>query len=464
MDEFVNRVDELSRLQECYESDDADMVVIFGRRRLGKTELVRESLDGRDGAVLYQATEMTRQIQLDAFVDVAAESFPGIDRIEDKWESLLGYLADQDAVIVLDEFPYLIDADESLPSVIQRLWDQELRETGVTLVLVGSSISMMEEATLLGNSPLYGRFTEKIDLRQLDFAAARTFFPESYTPEQLFLAWGVFGGTPYYLDGVDFDDDLGTVIRQSLLSRQGFLHDEPEYVLRTELTEPNRYFAILKAIAAGNTTSNEIAQTVGIAGKQISTYTQKLERLRLVEREVPVTEDKTKSRRGRYRILDPLFRFWFRFVYGNEDRYERLGADAYEAVIESELADFVSQGFEDRCQDILPVLYPDETFTDIGRWWYNEYEVDVVGLATGGTMVTGECKFTSSPLDYSALSSLEAHTDEIRWSPDNAEIAHEYALFARNGFTESVRDAAADRDDLQLVDLERIIDPQRSTE
>ena len=161
MERFVDREDELSRLRGCYESDEADMVVIFGRRRLGKTELVRESPEDRDDAVLYQATETTRQIQLDAFVDVAAESFPGIDRIESEWESLLGYLADQDAVIVLDEFPYLIDADESLPSVIQRLWDQELRDTGVTLVLVGSSISMMEGATLLGNSPLYGRFTDR---------------------------------------------------------------------------------------------------------------------------------------------------------------------------------------------------------------------------------------------------------------------------------------------------------------
>jgi AAA+ ATPase superfamily predicted ATPase len=299
MERFVDREDELSRLRDCYESDDADMVVIFGRRRLGKTELVRESLADRDDAVLYQATETTRQIQLDAFVDVAAKSFPGIDRIAREWESLLGYLAEQDAIIVLDEFPYLIDADESLPSVIQRLWDQELRETGVTLVLVGSSISMMEEATLLGNSPLYGRFTEKIDLRQLDLAAVRTFFPESYSPEQLLFAWGVFGGTPYYLDGVDLDNDLGTVIRQSLLSRQGFLHDEPEYVLRTELTEPNRYFAILKAIAAGNTTSDENAETVGNDGNQVSTYTRKLARLRLVERGVPVTGDKTRSRRGR---------------------------------------------------------------------------------------------------------------------------------------------------------------------
>ncbi|PCR88924.1 ATP-binding protein [Natrinema ejinorense] len=457
MDRFVDRQTELSRLRGCYESDEADMVVIFGRRRLGKTELVRQSLGEGDDAVLYQATETTSQVQLDEFVDAASESFPGVDRIKQEWESLLGYLAEQDAIVVLDEFPYLIDADESLPSVVQRLWDQEIQDTAATFVLVGSSISMMEEATLLGNSPLYGRFTEKIDLRQLNFDAVREFFPDSYTLEEQLFAWGVFGGTPYYLDGVELDHNLGTVVQRAILSQQGFLHNEPEYVLRTELTEPNRYFAILKAIAAGNTTSNEIAGAIGIDGKQISTYTQKLERLRLVDREVPVTEDKTTSRRGRYRILDTLFRFWFRFVYGNEDRYERLGDDTYETVIEPEIADFVSQTFETLCQDALPNLYPDETFVDVGRWWYKEHEVDVVGLTDGRTMVAGECKFTSSPLDYGALASLEDHADEIRWTPDTGDVEREYALFARNGFTQSVRDAAADRDDLHLFALDEII-------
>jgi len=459
MNRFVNRKDELARLRSCYAADEADLIVIFGRRRLGKTELIQESLADHDDAILYQATETTKQIQIDAFVDDVKESFPGVARIEDEWESLLGYLAEQDATIVLDEFPYLIDADGSLPSVIQRLWDQELQETGVTLILVGSSISMMEEATLLGNSPLYGRFTERIDLRQLEFTAARQFLPDQWTAEQVLLAWGVFGGTPYYLAGIQPADSLGTIIERSLLSRQGFLHDEPEYVLRTELTEPNRYFGILKAIAAGNTTANEIAQTVGIESKQLSTYTQKLQRLRLVSREVPVTEDPTQSRRGQYRILDPLFRFWFRFVYGNEDRYERLESEAYATVIKPELPDFVSPAFEARCQDILPALYPEVVFTDIGRWWYNEHEVDVVGLSADGIMLTGECKFTSSPLDYNALSSLEQHTEQIRWTPDGGVVDHEYALFARSGFTESVRDAAATRDDLQLFDIDDIVAP-----
>jgi len=121
----------------------------------------------------------------------------------------------------------------------------------------------------------------------------------------------------------------------------------------------------------------------------------------------------------------------------------------------------VSPVFETRCQDILPALNPEEIFTDIGRWGYKEHEVDVVGLTANGTMVTGGCKFTSAPLDYSALSSLESHT-EIRWSPDGTGVEHEYALFARNGFTQSVRDSAGDRDDLQLFNLDQIVDPSAS--
>lgn len=456
MDGFVDRDVELSRLRDCYDSDEAELAVIYGRRRLGKTQLVQHSLTDRDDAVVYQATETTARLQLDQFVDIAAEAFPGVTDIKEDWESLLGYLGDQDAVVVLDEFPYLIEADPSLPSVIQRLWDQRFQNTSGTLVLVGSSISMMEEATLLGNSPLYGRATEKLDLRPLRFAAAQEFLPDDYTPEERVFAWGVFGGVPYYLDGIDLDRDLGTVLTEEVLSQKGYLHDEPEYVLRTELTEPNRYFAILSAIAAGKAASNEIAQAIGIDGKQISTYTQKLERLRLVERDVPITEEKAKSRRGRYRLRDPLFRFWFRFVYGNEDRYERLGRDAYEAIIEPELADFVSPAFEMLCQEALPNLYPDELFLDIGRWWYKEHEVDVVGFTDEGTMVVGECKFTSAPLDYGALTSLEEHVEAIRWTPRGEDVDIEYALFARSGATKSVREAVNEREDLQLFDLEDV--------
>lgn len=457
MDRFVNREGELSRLRDCYESEEASMVVLFGRRRLGKTQLVQRSLAGEDDAVVYQATETTPQIQLDEFVDIASEPFPGITQIKQEWEALLGYIGDQNGVVVLDEFPYLVNADESLPSVIQRLWDHRFQHTEGTLILIGSSISMMEEATLLGNSPLYGRFTEKLDLRPLNFSAVQEFLQERYTPEQQVFTWGIFGGVPYYLDGVEFDDDLGAVLTRDVLTQKGYLHNEPEYVIRTELTQPNRYFAILTAIASGRTSSNEIAQAVGIDAKQISTYTRKLSRLRLIERGVPITEQQAQSRRGRYRILDPLFRFWFRFVYGNEDRYERLGDDAYETVVEPELADFVSPAFEALCRSALPELYPNETFLEIGRWWYKEREVDVVGFSAGESMVVGECKFTNAPLDYSALASLEDHADEIRWSPSSGgDVTTEYALFSRNGATRSVQEAVSERDNVQLFDLDDV--------
>ena len=198
MENFVNRVEELSRLQRLYDSDDAELAVIFGRRRLGKTALVRQSLEQYDNAIIYQAKQKTSALQRQQFVETAAESYPGVTRIRQEWDDLLGYLAEQDAIIVLDEFPYLVEQDASLPSVLQAMFDHELDDSTVTIVLVGSSISMMEEAALLGSSPLYGRSSLKLDVRQLPFGAAMTFFDDAYTPDEQVCTWGVFGGVPYY--------------------------------------------------------------------------------------------------------------------------------------------------------------------------------------------------------------------------------------------------------------------------
>jgi hypothetical protein len=455
---FVNRTEELTRLRELYESSDAELAVVFGRRRLGKTELLKQSLRNRDDAVVHQARQKTRALQLEQFVETAAETYPGIARIRQEWEDVLGYLAEQDAVVVLDEFPYLIEQDESLPSVLQAMFDHELDDSAATFVLVGSSISMMEEAALLGNSPLYGRSSLKLDIRQLPFDAAMEFFTDEYTPEEQVLTWGVFGGVPYYLEEVSPEAGLGENIYRTILSAHGSLHDEPDYVLRMELTEPTRYFSILEAIAGGNTGRNEIAGATGIDYNQLSKYLQRLERLRLIDQHVPVTERKERSRRSRYLIRDQFFRFWFNFVYGSGDRYDDLGREAYEALIEPQLADFVSKAFEDLCCTALQSLYSEYTITDTGQWWYGEHEVDAVGLTTGETLITGECKFQNSPLDYEAFSKLQEHVEELRWSPDGGERDHEYALFSRSGFTASVETAATERDDLQLFTIGDVVD------
>ncbi|WP_232688769.1 ATP-binding protein [Halobacterium zhouii] len=453
---FVDRTEELSRLRSLYDSDEAELAVIFGRRRLGKTALVRESLRD-DDAVVYQAKQKTSALQRQQFVDTAADSYPGITRIREDWEAILGYLTEQDATIVLDEFPYLVEQDQSLPSVLQAMFDHELDDSSATIVLVGSSISMMEDAALLGNSPLYGRSSLKLDIRQLPFDAAMEFFDDTDTADEQVFRWGVFGGVPYYLEEVSPTATLAENIHRTILSRHGTLHNEPDYVLRMELTEPTRYFSILEAIAGGSTSRNEISGTTGIDYNQLSKYLDRLSRLRLVDQHVPVTEQKERSKRSRYRIRDPFFRFWFHFVYGTGDRYDELGGGAYEALIEPELADFVSHPFEDLCCSALRTLYTDHTITDTGQWWYQDHEVDVVGLSAGRTLIAGECKFQQSPLGYDAFSKLQSHVEELRWTPsDGRERTVEYALFSRSGFTSSVESAASERDDLRLFTAEDV--------
>ncbi|MCU4742344.1 ATP-binding protein [Natronoglomus mannanivorans] len=458
MDEFVDRTAELERLTSLYESSEAELAVIYGRRRLGKTELVKHSLRDRTDVVFYQARQKTRALQLDQFVERASATFSGITDIRREWEPLITYLAAQNATLVLDEFPYLIEEDESLPSVLQALFDHEFDDSSSTIVLVGSSISMMEEAALLGNSPLYGRASVKLDITQLPFDAAMEFFDQPYSHEEQILLWGIFGGTPYYLEEAATGESIGDAVFESILTQHGPLHDDPEFVLRMELTDPTRYFAILESIAGGATTRNEIAQAAGIDSNQLSKYLSRLERLRLVERHVPITERKERSRRGRYRLLDPLFRFWFRFVYGSGTRYDDLGQDSFSSLVEPELADFVSSEFERLCQRALRPLFPEQTLVDVGQWWYQEHEVDVVGLTNERTLVAGECKFQQSPVGYSAFAQLEGHVDELRWTPaDGSDRICEYALFSRSGFEPSVEETAVDRDDLHLFDLDDVV-------
>jgi hypothetical protein len=451
---FVNRETELDQLTDCYESDTADLVVIYGRRRLGKSELVRQSIADRDDAVYYQAVESTAQNQLEQFVETATAQFPSTQTVRRDWEVLLQALGEEDAVVVVDEFPFLIEEDESLPSRIQRVWDLHLAETGMTLVLVGSSISVMEDKVLSGTAPLYGRRTATIDLEPLATTDARQFFP-AYDAETAVMAWSIYGGTPFYLQTIDPEQSLGSNVQQSILSEQGLLYSEPEFLLRTELRQPNTYFSILRALAHGRRTPNEIAGMAGIESQSLSSYLQKLRRLRLVERHIPVTESPTASKRGRYRIAAPLFRFWFRFVYGHQDRLSLLGDEAFEELVAPELADHVSPLFERLCQQSLPTLV-DRRFRAVGQWWFKEHELDVLGLTDEG-LVAGECKFTLTPVSEGVLSDLERTAAEVQWSdmpqaPDNV-----YVLFSRSGFSDDLKRTADSRDDVHLFGLTDLV-------
>jgi hypothetical protein len=265
----------------------------------------------------------------------------------------------------------------------------------------------------------------------------------------------VFGGTPYYLQTVEPDRSLSANVQQSVLSERGLLYSEPEFLLRTELRQPNTYFSILRALAHGRRTPNEIAGMAGVESASLSTYLQKLRRLRLVERHIPVTESPTSSKRGRYRISAPLFRFWFRFVYGQQDRLRLLGEEAYDELVAPQLADYVSPLFERLCQDALPHLV-NRRFRAVGQWWFREHELDVLGLGDAG-LVAGECKFTSSAVSEGVLAQLERTTEEVRRSEGDADTEPLYVLFSRSGYTDDLEHTAAERDDVRLFGLPDIV-------
>ena len=443
--EFIDREVELSRLESLISSDNAELAVIYGRRRIGKSELVKQVLKDTK-SIYFQATEGTPGMQLDDFIDSVEAVYPEVEKVRQDWETVLEFLAEKDAVVAIDEFPYLVESDSSIPSVFQRFWDNQ--DSGIKLILVGSSISVMEDKVISGSSPLHGRWTDRIDLGPLSFDNAVKFFPE-YSSEDKIETWSVFGGTPHYLQSINPEESFEANVSKLLLSEQGNFRDEPEFLLRSELSQPHRYMAALKAIAAGNTSRNEIAQASGIESSSIGSYLAKLENLRLIEREVPVTEDPPRSRSGRYRIREPLVKFWFRFIYGNEDRIG-LSEDPFKDIVEPEISDYVSEFFEELCIQKLPELLSRD-YTSIGRWWYQEHEIDVVGLKKNGKIL-GECKYTSSKVGKGLLSDLESKENEIREDGDT-----EYVLFSKSDFTDELKQESERREDLHLFTLEEII-------
>ena len=235
----------------------------------------------------------------------------------------------------------------------------------------------------------------------------------------------------------------------------GPLHDEPETVLQMELTEVDTYFSVLESIASGNRSRNEIAQGAGIESTNTSYYFDRLETLQIIEKHHPALADPARSKRTRYRIRDPVFRFYFRYLYGRGGQYELYGENAYADLIEPELPDLVSETFESLCHHAVPALYAGYQLTQMpSQWWYKSREIDVVAPTDGSTLIAGEAKFTDTPLGYDVLANLEDDVERIDWTPTGGgEPAYEFALFSRSGFKSSVEEAADERDDLRLFDL-----------
>ncbi|MDI6820299.1 MAG: ATP-binding protein [Candidatus Hodarchaeaceae archaeon] len=304
------------------------------------------------------------------------------------WVMLFKYLREKvggkRVPVVVDEFPFLAGANRAMPSLFQRGWDEHLRHTNVFLILCGSSISMMEKGVPSYRSPLYGRRTGQLFFQPLKFNDARKFFPRKGLGEQMEF-YAVLGGTPAYLLQFSEEKDLIENIRERVLRRDAFLYNEVEFVLRGELKEPRKYFTILKEIAFGRTKLNDISRATGVERGILSRYLSILEDLRVIRRSVPVTEKHPhKSRKGVYEIEDNFFKFWFEFVFPNRSYIEGGEPELVIKKIIEGLDAYLGRVFEEVCSEalwwMLKLGRAPFTFTELGKWWSREDEVDIVAL------------------------------------------------------------------------------------
>jgi AAA+ ATPase superfamily predicted ATPase len=440
---FYDRKDELDALAGEFESPGHGFVVVYGRRRIGKTALLTEFCAGRPHIYVLAAQEAESR-QREKFVEQVADHFddrvPRIDGWDEAFEYLGERLAGEQQAVVIDEFPYLVDENDSLPSYVQGFVDQHLSETESMLVLCGSSIGTMESAVLGHESPLYGRRTAQIDLQPFSFRQAREVI--GYEFADAVRTYAVTGGTPMYLTRFDYGQSLGENIQLEILSPTARLYSEPEFLLRTELRNPVRYMSILEAVALGHTTPNEISGATGIDTGPLSKYLQTLRRLRLLAREVPVTASEQKSKRSRYRVADEFLRFWFRYVAPNRSSIEEAPAIVFEGTIEPDLPTHVATTFEDVCREAVwagvrrGVFEP---YAELGRWWYGEDEVDIVALAPDDDRILlAECKWTAEPVGHGLVGRLRENAERVRWGSGDRD--ERFALFSKSGFADDLDD------------------------
>jgi len=461
---FVNRVSELELLEKHYNSGRAELFVLYGRRRVGKTELLAHFCEGKRHIffVADQVPERTLRANLSKAVNDVVFGAGQVSAVYNTWDDLLNTLAKQAQperlVVVLDEFPYLAAAYPPLASILQRVWDQSLKNSQVMLILNGSYIGMMEETVLGYQAPLYGRRTAQYLLEPLDFLDAQQFFL-SYSADDRLRAYAVYGGTPAYLQTIQPEQSLETNIMDGILMRGASLYDEVRFVLQQELREPRNYFAVLQAIASGNTRQNEIKQAAGL--ENIAPYLETLQQLHLVERVVPVTESQPhKSRRGLYRLKDNFLRFWFRFVLPNRSQLERGAKETvFDTAIRPEMDAFASTVFEQVCRQYfwrigLKGKLPFQP-KQIGGWWQVNKEVDIVLLGENHTMLV-ECKWSQRPVGVDILDQLEKTSTALLKEVNGRTTL--FGLCSRSGFTDQMIALAKSREDVILYDWKDMLD------
>jgi AAA+ ATPase superfamily predicted ATPase len=448
-DRLIDREPELEFLESSWHKPAGQLLIIMGRRRIGKTALLRHFAH-RHAIVHYMAARLPEAQQLaelgHAVGTAIGDPILAANGFRD-WNQVFTLLASGRTrlALMLDEFPYLVDANPALPSLLQRAWDSSLAERESWIVLCGSSVAMMERETLDARAPLFGRRTGVLRLAPLAFEAARQFVP-GYDFDDAVRTYAVFGGIPHYLRLVDPAHSLAANIRALVLDTGAPLRDEVEFLLRQELADTRIYFGILAAIADGKQKQSEIVNATQLPPGNISKYLSVLQALGLVIRDVPASEHNPgKSKRGLYRIADPFIRFWFRHVRRGTPLLESGQSQQVLQTIRADLDHLAAATYEELCrQMVVAGPFAGRRWAQVGRWWDRHDEIDVYGLADDGHLLVGEAKWSAKAVGLNVLADLRDKVARTGLADGTSGVT--YALFSRSGFTRSLQDAAhADR-------------------
>lgn len=458
---FHCREKELRDLNKRYQKDNFECIVVYGRRRVGKTALINEFCKDKP-TVFFSALNASSQENLEALSKAIYEKeHPGMENapvyqnFDAAFSEITRMSKEERLVFVIDEYPYLAKANKSISSRLQHIIDHIWKDGKLFLILCGSSMSFMEYQVLGYESPLYGRRTGQFKIQALSYKEMTEFNP-TLTCEQQALVYGITGGIPHYINKLDVRDDVDEALKENLFNTSSYLFEEPENLLKQELREPAIYNSVIAAIAGGASHSNEISTKVGVDATVCAKYLKVLLDLGILKKKTPITEKPGKK--TVYAIGDNFFRFWYRFVPQNTSAISAGRIDRiYDTVIKKHYSDYMGHIFEQMCREYL-FLYADELpiiLSDIGQWWGNdskekkEIEIDIVGTpAEGKEYLIGSCKYRNEPIGVDELE-LMRHYAEVFGKGEK----YHYYIFSKSGFTQGLKDAA-DRGEVKLVSLQ----------
>ena len=453
---LVDRKTELARLREAID-DPPQLVILRGRRRIGKSFLLTHAI-GRSRAVYLQADEQDERAHLDMFArEVGRLLGPRVPLRFDSWDEALrtlGELAgEQPLTVVLDEFQWLLAAQPSLASIVQRRWDEWQRNrVPLTLILSGSALRLMEELLSQG-APLFGRADYRPLLGPLGYRDASLFASRRLSAESKLRRYAVVGGTPQYQVWAG-GGSLTGAIAERILRKGESLYEEPLHLLREEqgIRDPSTYFAVVREVAAGRTRTGEIANATRISTPNLAKMLRRLEQLGYLEARAPLSPRGPEAKRASYRLTDPFFRFWFRFVFPNRSLLERGRVGEVLRIVERDMDTYMGLAFEDCCRewtgrfagDLLPAS------RELGSWWSRDgrTEIDVVGASRGRYDLLASCKWSRS----APASALEQLLDQRDSMPGAAHA--KLAIFAR-GFSAALK-RRAEEEGVTLIAAERL--------